>query len=278
MTTRNTSTSVCHALAKKYPAPEYAFFTEVGNGTSHRKTRAADALAFGLWSTRGHDLHGFEIKVSRSDWLSELRNPKKADDIAKFCSYWWLVIGNGDEAKLEEIPEMWGLMSLEQKGEDKVLKMIKKAPKLEAQPLNIPMIAGILRRCSESMVPYCTISEQLQERYKAGVEAGQVQVQSRVVNIQVQLDRLREQVRVFETVSGVSIASYDGKNIGTLVKQLNDAACGKALIKQIPPLRNLHLTLQNLADQTHKALESSVTVAQELHPELSGDFIRRGIA
>lgn len=54
-------------------------------------------------------LHGHEIKVSRSDWLVELRDPSKAEAWKQYCDRWWLVAPR-DIVKPEELPEGWGLL------------------------------------------------------------------------------------------------------------------------------------------------------------------------
>ncbi len=38
-----------------------------------------DALAFNAWPSQGHQIHGLEIKLSRADWLRELRDPVKTE-------------------------------------------------------------------------------------------------------------------------------------------------------------------------------------------------------
>ncbi len=46
----------------------------------HRFTEATiDALAFNAWPSKGNALHGLEIKLSRADWLRELRDPVKSE-------------------------------------------------------------------------------------------------------------------------------------------------------------------------------------------------------
>ena len=84
------------ALARKFCAPEYALFYEVANATGSAATRSADAIAMGLWPSRGLYLQGFEIKVSRSDWLSELKNPAKA--AREFEAAWELDADDTDSA------------------------------------------------------------------------------------------------------------------------------------------------------------------------------------
>src|SRR5438876_1169784 len=71
---------------------------------------SADALAMSLWPSRGLELHGFEIKASRADWRTELRNPETADEIATRCDRWWIVAGSADIVTDGELPPTWGLL------------------------------------------------------------------------------------------------------------------------------------------------------------------------
>src|SRR5688572_18266988 len=84
-----------YLLAKRFAPSAYAFLPQLRNGTGFGRTRTADAVAMSLWPSRGIYLHGFEIKVGRGDWLSELRQPEKAEEIARFCKYWSLVAAEG---------------------------------------------------------------------------------------------------------------------------------------------------------------------------------------
>lgn len=80
----------------------------------HDTRRICDYMAMDLWTGYGIDsgpkLHGHEVKVSRSDWLTELRDPEKAESFARYCDFWWLVVSDRDIVKPEELPEGWGLM------------------------------------------------------------------------------------------------------------------------------------------------------------------------
>lgn len=49
------------------------------------------------------------MKVSRADWLTELRNPDKAEAWVRYCHYFWLVAGSKDIIK-DDLPEDWGLL------------------------------------------------------------------------------------------------------------------------------------------------------------------------
>lgn len=74
-------------------------------GTSRR----FDFVAIMGWSSRGHEVQGFEIKVARSDWLRELKEPAKAEPLASLCTRWWIVAPPG-VVKVEELPPAWGLL------------------------------------------------------------------------------------------------------------------------------------------------------------------------
>lgn len=133
------------ALARKFCAPEYALFYEVANATGSAATRSADAIAMGLWPSRGLYLQGFEIKVSRSDWLSELKNPAKAEEIAQFCHHWWIVTPPGI-VKPGELPEGWGLYEVHGNG----LRVSTPAPVNPGEvAISKRFLAALLRRANE---------------------------------------------------------------------------------------------------------------------------------
>lgn len=50
--------------------------------THQRTGRRADAIFLGMSNSKGKSLQGFEIKVSRADWLSELRDVDKAETVS----------------------------------------------------------------------------------------------------------------------------------------------------------------------------------------------------
>jgi hypothetical protein len=82
---RYTAAEVRAALMNRYCAPEWATFFEVANSTGGGAVRSADAVAMSLYPSRGLRLHGFEIKVSRSDWLHELKQPDKSVAVQRFA-------------------------------------------------------------------------------------------------------------------------------------------------------------------------------------------------
>lgn len=81
-------------------------------------------------------LHGHEVKVSRSDWLTELRDPTKADVWRRYCDRWWLVAARG-VAKPDEMPAGWGLIV---DG-----RVVVQAPVLDPDPMPADTRTALLR-------------------------------------------------------------------------------------------------------------------------------------
>lgn len=97
--------------------PEYAVMFEVPYDGLPRwdgatpSQRRLDALAVGLWRSTEHRFIGFEIKVSRSDLLAELRRPEKAERGAQIVDSFYLVLGDKGILKPDDpVPDDWGIL------------------------------------------------------------------------------------------------------------------------------------------------------------------------
>ena len=66
-------------LRRKYPADQYAMLYEVRDAAGFSAKRSADVMLIGLWPSRGNMVEGMEVKISRSDWLRDLKKPEKAE-------------------------------------------------------------------------------------------------------------------------------------------------------------------------------------------------------
>lgn len=73
--------------------------------------RRVDALFVGCWPGTGYKRHAVEVKVSRSDWLRELRDGGKRAPAERVCHHTWVAAPSG-LVKAEELPEGWGLLEL----------------------------------------------------------------------------------------------------------------------------------------------------------------------
>lgn len=84
-------------------------------------------------------LHGHEVKVSRSDWLTELRDPTKADAWKRYCDKWWLVAPK--DVVRGDLPEGWGWMVPSGKG----LRVVVQAPLLTPEPMPTNVRVQVMR-------------------------------------------------------------------------------------------------------------------------------------
>lgn len=136
-----TSNDIRCALKLRYPKESHALMFEVAPATGGG-TRYADAVAFGLWASHGHAIEGIEIKVSRSDFLAEMKQPQKSEPVMRYCNRWWLAIPCG-LVKAEELPPTWGLLELQSNG---TLRASHKAPKLSPVAPTLGFVASMMRR------------------------------------------------------------------------------------------------------------------------------------
>lgn len=214
------TTGVKNALFKRYPPEAYALMFEVADATGARHRRWADALAMGLWPSRGLTLTGFEIKASRTDWLKEFKQPEKAEAIAAYCHYWFLVVADKSIVKEGELPENWGLQCLNEKGE---LYTIKPAPPLSPQPMTFEFIAAMLRAAAKPAVydDKCALARAREEGRKAAAEQSE-RVEKR---LREEFIALQRQVLEFENHAGMKITDRWGataKRVGEVVREVLD--------------------------------------------------------
>lgn len=112
----------------------------------YRTMRTADFIAQDLWEAQGLRLHGHEVKVSRSDWLTELADPEKAETIKRYCDHWWLVVPDKAIVR-DDLPDGWGLLAL---GRDGRLRVQRPAPKLNPEPIPATFRASLMRAVAKT--------------------------------------------------------------------------------------------------------------------------------
>lgn len=140
-----TATRVLDLLqSRTYKHGAFAMLREVKASTGFRGDRWADAIICSCWPSRGIWIGGVEVKISRSDWLSELSNPRKSAEIQRYCSYWTIVTPPGIVER-HELPETWGLIEVGGKKNTTIVP----APKLNPEPLDPGFVASILRQSAD---------------------------------------------------------------------------------------------------------------------------------
>lgn len=129
-TASEVSEALRHDLIRRPEAPSGIFMTEIGAPDGKRR---ADALF--IPAVGGGGIHGYEIKVSRSDVLAELADPHKAESWKKYCVRWWLVVSDSKLVEGLEIPEEWGIKHPPTQANRRAFTVIRPAPTLDPHPL-----------------------------------------------------------------------------------------------------------------------------------------------
>lgn len=106
--------------------------------------RIADYLVLDTYTPQR--LIGFEVKVSRSDWLVELRNPLKADEWRRYCHQWFLVVPDMAIVR-EELPPGWGAMSIDKTG---ALRVRQQSPAQEPLPMPLDVLCQFSRSVAKT--------------------------------------------------------------------------------------------------------------------------------
>lgn len=215
---------IVEALRKRYPGNAYALITELRNKTGWgggKSERYADAIVMSCWPSRGLDIDGFEFKVSRSDWLNELKHPEKAEAFVQYCSRWWMVEGEKGIVKDGELPKTWGLMTMV---EDK-LKITVQAPELKHQKEpDRAFVASILRSFVNQSVTQTQLTKARDAGYQDGMKRGEEFNAKELEHLKKRLERIEKDhqqvIDDFERTSGVRIAQYNAGHIGDAVRRV----------------------------------------------------------
>jgi len=214
-----TSGEIGDRLAIKYRGEQWSIFFEVRNATGYGiQERYADAIAMGMYPSKGLKVHGFEFKSSRTDLVRELESVAKSAAIQKYCDYWWLVLGREDLIKAGELPSTWGLMVPYRDG----LRTIMVAPELKPCALDRRFVASILR-CSKRAILASGSATREKNAWNKGWSEGLASKKSdrdyELQSKERELQQLKKSVKTFQEASGIDIArEWDLGEIGAATR------------------------------------------------------------
>lgn len=137
--------------------PRYIHAHHVRNDANWA-SRTADMMIQDTWAggsrwgdqSRIYPLHGFEVKVSRADWLAELRHPEKSEAFIPYLNYWWLVVPDKSLVAVDELPIGWGLLARRGRGLGCVVEAVRN---LKVEPMPIGMRVGLMRSITKTVQP-----------------------------------------------------------------------------------------------------------------------------
>ena len=212
------SNDLNNRLSERFDSDAWIYLSDVRSATGFtREVRYADGLALGIWPSRGLEIQGFEIKVSRQDWKKELDNPKKSDEIARYCDKWWLVVRDNSIVPISELPKSWGLMIPRGKG----LVVVQEAEKMEALPIDRSFMMSIIRHIVKTTVPADKITEQVNNRMADAIALERHRMEYQLKDAKNKAEELEKNIADFKFASGISINMWEGgKKIGHAVNMV----------------------------------------------------------
>lgn len=150
-----TAKDIIKALRKRHGinGREWAFFEELRAGTGYRSREKKinpeqrfDAWVINLYPSKNHHTIAYEVKVSRSDFLNEIKNPSKRKTAMLYSNEFYFVTPKG-LVKASEIPEGCGLIEVDDKLNTRVVVKAEVRPEAE---LNWNFFASVARRAARA--------------------------------------------------------------------------------------------------------------------------------
>lgn len=222
---KETSATMRDRICTLFPADRYAVLFEVRNATGFsvkRRSGYCDALVMGLWPSRGLELWGLEIKVSRSDWLRELKQPEKAEEFLPYC-HRWFIVAPADIIHPGELPPTWGHLAPIRN----TLRAVSEAPLLQPKPADVGLLASICRAAADGWTKHPS--------YLAAIDAVEKQIATRVADRtrgeRNKLESLADRIADFELASGVPI--FDRYTLRDLIRARDTNADLREKLKRV---------------------------------------------
>lgn len=214
-----TTTELRQRLRLRCQWPDWALYEEfsLGAGRDGRPSYTiADAVALGMTGRTHGQVHGFEVKASRPDWVREMRTIGKADDVLQFCHRWWLV-APADVARADELPGTWGWLV----PHGRSLRVARQAPLLLPRELGPGQVRALVWAAVEKLNRNADVAARLVEEYERGKR--DALLDRRIAGDESAAERLAREVADFEEASGVKIGGWaGGRELGQQVRFLTD--------------------------------------------------------
>lgn len=199
------------AVADRYSGKGWIVVEEVWDKTGVSGRRRADALAVGTWPSQGFEIHGFEVKISRSDWLKELADRDKQAAVGAYCDQWWVVAPAG-VVDPKELPPLWGLYAAAPAAEDAWrLRVARRAGRNDdVQPVDRKFLASVLRRAVEQddVVRRRKNAAEVREAFERGKDSASASLRFERERAERSFAELAAVCARFEEETGVPLASF----------------------------------------------------------------------
>jgi hypothetical protein len=263
------SGEIRQAMLKRWCAPEYAIMWEVAPATGHAtgRTRYADAVIMSLWPSRGLDLHGVEIKISRADWRREAADPTKAERIAAYCDFWWVHVAPGVIQDLSEVPTAWGVRVFD----GKAWRTLREATRTEAKVCDRGFLAALLRRADE--VQRAGVREAADAMIQADREAYEKRVAQAVESRTRHNTKAVAQVEAFEAASGLSLNEWTGTSDAAEIGRLVKAIRASGLQNSWDGLQHLRDVAASIVSRIETSMDAAGYPLDPIKPKAKGRLV-----
>lgn len=250
-----TSSDLHEAVRNSFPAPTYLYMKEVRDATGFDAVRSADGIAVGMYRSCGRQVHGFEMKVSRTDWLKELSQPAKAESWMRYCHRWALIVPDVSIVHEGELPPTWGLGTPDRTRKNALprIKWITRPPELTPIPFSMVFLTALLYASRQVDAP--VREKEMRAEYERGKKDAQNSFDREFRN--EDYIALRKAVEAFEQASGISISKYTGEKTATEMGS-TFAEYRKVKGSLARHIRELERTMESIN-------RSAVTVTNELN-------------
>ncbi|KKL54342.1 hypothetical protein LCGC14_2266380 [marine sediment metagenome] len=111
-----TASDLLNVIEMRHPTPEWVFIRELRIGTGWvRQVKGEgeyiDGFALNCYPSKKYVKVAYEVKISRGDFLAELKNPDKREPFLRFSNQFFFVAPVG-LINPEEVPEECGLIEI----------------------------------------------------------------------------------------------------------------------------------------------------------------------
>lgn len=246
-----TSDDIKFLLDQKYHNPQKAMVAfEVANGTGMCSDRRADAISFEFWPSKGLSLTGYEFKVSRSDWLNELKQPEKSQAISQYCDHWYLVAPK-DILKIDELPKGWGYIQATTKS------LITKiaAPERDSIEIDRVFAASFIRKIIEKYNDSTLLKKIKAKSYENAKDDISSDMQYQVDRANRNMEEHKKVIDGFFKITGIHMSEWNYEGTASAIKALTDGATVDRMIKDFERQTSVRARLAQEAEETLAALK-----------------------
>lgn len=215
--TKISSDAIKTLLNERFEKPGQSLIAfEVANGTGGAANRWADAISFQLWPSKDFEIVGYEIKVSRSDWLTELKDPTKSEAVSRYCDKFYLVSPD-NVLGIDELPPTWGWI----RATERSLQVKSRAPKRETIPLDHAFVASLIRKCIDKYQDKKMLRE-MERRIRDSIQADfDERFERKTQSLAAELKEHREALEKFQKITGVRISTWNYQRTAEAMKAVN---------------------------------------------------------